>query len=144
MTEGKAGPRRLFTFDDVIKSSGRVVLVVDDSGMMRQTVADVARGLGFDAVEAASAEEATALADFYEPLLIVLDIQMPGANGLQALAQMRDNPKLRATPVIMLTVEAFRGSIETAKSLGVQDYMIKPVAAADLRERLSQLLGAPQ
>jgi len=113
---------------------------VDDVGMMRHAVSEVVRDLGYEPVEAAGGEEANALADFYEPRLIVLDIQMPGADGLVTLERMRDNPKLADTPVIMLTVESQRESFQTAIGLGALDYLVKPVSADLLKERMRALL----
>ena len=138
--EKKEGPRRRYGLDDEIKGRGKAVLVVDDSGMMRLMVCDAVRELGFDPVEAATGEEATALADYYEPRLMVLDIQMPGTSGLQALERMRANPKLLKTPVIMLTVETHREAIQTAIGLGALDYLVKPVTATVLKERMQLLL----
>lgn len=137
---GREGPRRSYKLDDEIRQRGKVVLVLDDVGMMRHAVSEVVRSLEFDAVEAASGQEASALADFYEPRLIVLDIQMPGDDGLVTLERMRDNPKLAETPVIMLTVESQRQSFQAAIGLGALDYLVKPVSAALLKERIKGLL----
>ena len=136
----REGPKRSYSPDDEIRQRGKVVLVVDDVGMMRHAVSEVVRSLGFDAVEAASGDEANALADFYEPRLIVLDIQMPGDDGLVTLERMRDNPKLADTPVIMLTVESQRQSFQTAIGLGALDYLVKPVSAGLLMKRIKGLL----
>ena len=135
-------PKRRYSLDEQVKARGKVVLIVDDSGMMRLTVREVTTSRGYDPIEAASGEEATALADYYEPVLIMLDIQMPGAGGLQSLEQMRSNPKLVSTPVVMLTVESQRQSIQTAIGLGGFDYLIKPVSVAILRERMTAALKA--
>lgn len=137
----REGPRRSYHLDEALRQRGKVVLVVDDSGMMRHLVSEIVRDIGFDAVEATGGDEAVALASFYEPRLVILDIQMPGGSGLVALERMRDDDKLRETPVIMVTVEAFRGSLESAQSLGVLDYIIKPVNADDLRTRMQKLLA---
>lgn len=138
---GHERPKRHYRPDAEIRERGKVVLVVDDVGMMRHAVSEVVRELDFDPVEAASGDEAHALADFYEPRLIVLDIQMPGPDGLVTLARMRDNPKLAETPVIMLTVESQRQSFQTAIGLGALDYLVKPVSAALLKGRIKGLLG---
>jgi|SaaInlStandDraft_7_1057024.scaffolds.fasta_scaffold204689_2 DNA-binding response OmpR family regulator len=137
---GRERPKRHYRPDDEVRQRGRVVLVVDDVGMMRHAVSEVVRDLGYEPVEAAGGEEANALADFYEPRLIVLDIQMPGADGLVTLERMRDNPKLADTPVIMLTVESQRESFQTAIGLGALDYLVKPVSADLLKERMRALL----
>ncbi len=136
----RGGPKRRSGPDEAVKERGKTILIVDDSGMMRLTVSEVVTSLGYDPIEAASGEEATALADYYEPALIMLDIQMPGASGLQSLERMRKNPKLASTPVIMLTVESQRQSIQTAIGLEVFDYLIKPVSVAILRERMTAAL----
>lgn len=141
---GREKPKRSYRPDAEIRQRGKVVLVVDDVGMVRHSVSEVVRSLGFDAVEAASGEEANALADFYEPRLIVLDIQMPGGNGLVTLERMRANPKLADTPVVMLTVESQRQSFQTAIGLGALDYLVKPVAPDLLKERMKGLLGLDQ
>ena len=125
-----------------LDGDGPRVLVVDDSAMTRHLVCEVARKLGYQTVEAVDGIQAVALARFHKPDLIVLDIAMPGGNGLTALSDLRAHPECASTPIIMLTVESGRASIQSAIEQGATDYLIKPVNVKELSKRMAQHLGA--
>lgn len=140
MAQAPGDVRRRYDFDPAIKSRGRVVLVVDDSPMMRHSVSEQVRRLDHDPVEVGSGEEVVPTAEFYEPRLIVLDIQMPGISGLDVLDRLKGNANLAQTQVMMVTVESNSRQILQASTWGVKDYVIKPFEAADLRARMEKLL----
>ena len=74
------------------------------------------------------------------PTLLVLDIEMPGMNGLEVLAQFKSNPRTANVPVIMLTGRKTLTDVQEARRLGAAEYMIKPFNLEDLVRRIRGLL----
>ena len=130
--------KRTYKMEPVEESSGPVILIVDDSSMSREMVRSVVEKLGFTPVEAPDGVQAIAQARYHEPVLIVLDIVMPGRNGLETLQDLRQEPKFAATPIIMLTSESERESIRQALLAKANDYLVKPVNLRELEKRIKQ------
>ena len=129
-----------YSFKPIEPGSGPVVLIVDDSSTSRQMVRAVVENLGFTPVEAPDGIEAIVQARYHEPALIVLDIVMPGRNGLEILKDLRKDPKFAATPIIMLTARSERTSIESALFAKANDYLVKPVKLRELEKRIKQYI----
>jgi len=133
--------KRRYKYERLPDSGGKRVLVADDSSMARHMVCEVVRKLGHQSVQAMDGVEAVAMAHFHKPDLIVLDITMPGGNGLKALRELRQNPSFKETPIIMLTVESGRAHIQTAIRSGATEYLVKPIDLRELRKRVEKHLG---
>jgi CheY-like chemotaxis protein len=120
----------------------RHILVVEDSPLIQRLVAVCLRSLGRPIVEAGDGPSAidAVLAD--PPSLIILDIGLPGCDGWQVLDRIRSEPRVAATPVLVLTAHAqeeFR--IQACKS-GADAFMTKPFEPNDLRRAVEDLLAA--
>ena len=102
------------------------ILSVDDSKAVRKLLARIFRPFDCELCEAANGEEGLAVAAREMPDLIILDYNMPVMDGVSMLRRMRENAKLRRTPVIMLTAESSVENIATVARLGVRDYVTKP------------------
>lgn len=122
-----------------------LVLLVDDEPALVELVSNLIRAFGYDAVGAASGEEALSSAEARRPDVILLDIMMPGITGLQTLKLLKQVPSTRHIPVLMLTALQGGRDIEAAFELGASGYLIKPVAASELRRQLDAVLkpGTP-
>ncbi|HWH73134.1 MAG TPA: response regulator, partial [Methylibium sp.] len=92
---------------------------------------------------AASAPEGLALAHESRPDLLLIDLMMPGMNGLQLLAAVRREPALNGVPCIALSANAMPEEIDAAMRAGFDGYLVKPVAADTLLAELDRRL-APQ
>jgi CheY-like chemotaxis protein len=110
------------------------VLVIDDEDTVRDLMRRFLTREGFEVVTAADGAEGLALARDLRPVLITLDVLMPGLDGWSVLRELKGDPVLADIPVVMLTIveEKNRGY-----ALGAVDYMVKPID----RERLRALLG---
>src|SRR5512140_2575641 len=110
--------------------SGETILIVDDEESVRKSLADVMRDEGYEVVTAASGREGIDLLNEAQPALALLDIAMPGMDGIETLRRFREiRPDL---PVIMVTGH---GTIETAvktTKMGAYDFMVKPPELAHL------------
>jgi two-component system, chemotaxis family, chemotaxis protein CheY len=104
------------------------VLVVDDSLTVRSEVAEALKPMGFDVLQAANASEAFAsLARHSDVSLVILDVNMPGMSGIEALEHMRREGAHPGLPVVMLTTEAERSLVDRAKKAGAKGWLLKPV-----------------
>ncbi len=79
-------------------------------------------------------------AEAIQPDLILMDIQMPVMNGLEAIARLRGNPRFAETPIIALTALAMPGDRERSLLAGANEYMSKPVSLKTLRQKIEDLL----
>lgn len=104
------------------------ILIVDDMPIIRSALSQILRqqNLGFTAIlEAASGEEAVEVANLHRPDVVLLDIKMPGINGLQAAELIRrQNPTVK---IVMLTAYDEFSYVQKALTLGARDYLLKPV-----------------
>jgi CheY-like chemotaxis protein/anti-sigma regulatory factor (Ser/Thr protein kinase) len=118
------------------------VLVADDSRLNRETVGDYLAGLGYNVVFAVSGEEAVAVALVELPDIILMDIQMPGVDGLSATSQLRAMDLFARTPIVALTALAMPGDRERCLAAGASEYLTKPVSLRGLVETIQRLMRA--
>jgi DNA-binding response OmpR family regulator len=114
------------------------ILVVDDEEPVRDLLKDFLEDQGHTVVIASSGDEALLSAEKENPQLIVLDVRMPGLNGIETCAALRANEKTRRIPIILAT--AFRDVLEEALAAGVDDFVTKPFHLAELLHRVQCLL----
>ncbi|MCC6989755.1 MAG: response regulator, partial [Acidobacteria bacterium] len=105
--------------------------------------ADFLRARGYRVDLAGSAAEGIEMARATRPALILMDVQMPTTDGLEATRQIRQDPALAATPVIALTSLAMKGDRERCLAAGMDDYISKPVKLMELLATLEQRMAAP-
>jgi DNA-binding response OmpR family regulator len=122
--------------------SEQLVLVADDDEDILLLVTTRLRRDGFDIISARSGDEALALVRERRPALAVLDIGMPGLDGVQVLEQIRADDDLRAMLVVLLTAKAQESDVRRGFDAGADAYVKKPFSPADLSARVRELLGA--
>jgi DNA-binding response OmpR family regulator len=113
------------------------VLVVDDEPTVREVVAGYLRRDGHDVCEAADGTAALASVETDPPDLIVLDMMLPGVNGLDVLRRVRTTSDV---PVIMLTARAEESDRVAGLELGADDYVVKPFSPRELAARVNGVL----
>jgi DNA-binding response OmpR family regulator len=113
------------------------VLVVDDEPMVREVVARYLQVDGFDVHEAADGDAALAWLDGHRPALVVLDVMLPGTDGLSVLRRLRATGD---TPVILLTARAEEVDRIVGLELGADDYVVKPFSPRELAARVRTVL----
>ena len=137
------------TADDEQKTTAagkpdQCVLVVDDSHVVRYTVANIIRAMGHKVVEAVDGTEVVAAAEEHRPDLIVLDVRMPEKGGIEALRELRTHADFKEVPVVMLTATADQKIVRQAAALNISGYLVKTdLKAADIRARINKVLGRP-
>jgi two-component system KDP operon response regulator KdpE len=113
------------------------VLVVEDEAPLRRALRTSLAARGFDVREASSGEEAVIVAADYPPDVVVLDLGLPGIDGMETLARLR---KFSVAPIIVLTVRDRQADKVAALDAGADDYMTKPFDVEELLARVRAAL----
>ncbi|MBD2301387.1 GAF domain-containing protein [Nostoc sp. FACHB-190] len=109
-----------------------LILLVEDNEANISTVSSYLEAKGYRIVLANNGQEAIDLTIAHRPDLILMDIQMPGIDGLEAIRQIRQNPEFVNTPIIALTALAMSGDRDRCLAAGANDYLCKPVKLKQL------------
>jgi len=131
------GVERLDLSGEAVDMTVTKVLVVDDEPTVREVVAGYLRRDGHDVAEAADGTIALELLDADPPDLVVLDMMLPGVNGLDVLRHVRATGDI---PVIMLTARAEESDRVAGLELGADDYVVKPFSPRELAARVNGVL----
>jgi DNA-binding response OmpR family regulator len=119
-----------------------LILVADDDDDILLLVTTRLKRDGFDVIEARSGDEALALAQSRRPAVAVLDVGMPGLDGLEVLAQIRADDTLRGMRVMLLTAKAQESDVRRGYDAGADAYVRKPFSPTELSARVRELLEA--
>ena len=117
-----------------------LILVADDDEDILLLVTTRLRRDGFNVVSASRGDEALAVAREHKPVLAVLDIGMPGLDGLEVLEQIRADEALRGMLVLLLTAKAQESDVRRGYDSGADAYIKKPFSPAELSTRVRALL----
>ncbi|MFZ1754370.1 MAG: response regulator [Caldilineaceae bacterium] len=116
------------------------VLVVEDNMAMNLAICDILEMNGYTVRTASDGMEGLALMKEHRPDVVLCDIMMPRMDGYTLLNQTRSDEQLRTVPFIFLTARSSAQDRRQAKSIGIEDYLIKPVDAQDLLLSISNVL----
>ena len=116
------------------------ILLVDDEAINRDFLLRRLEKRGFQVVEAVDGADACAKVVSERPDLVLMDVNMPVMDGLQATQQIRANPQTRQTPIIALTALAMAGDRERVLEAGCDDYESKPIELPQLLSKIQALL----
>lgn len=111
-----------------------LIVVMDDDAGTRMLVSQVLKKDGYDVLTAEDGAKGLALIREHKPDLVVSDVQMPEMSGFQVIEQVRADPTLAATPIILLTSLAERTYVRFGMTTGADDYLTKPFTPQELRE----------
>lgn len=121
--------------------AGELILIVEDNERNLKLLRDLLGANGYRILEARSAEDALVLARVERPQLVLMDIQLPGMDGLAALRELRAAPETTATPVIAVTAFAMKDDRERLLSAGFDGYLEKPVNVRELPSYLRSYIA---
>ena len=107
------------------------ILVVEDNERNMRLFRDVLEAAGHRTLAATTGEHAVELAGEHAPDLVLMDIQLPGIGGVEALGRIRADERTRAVPVLALTAQAMEGDRERFLAAGFDGYVSKPVNIAE-------------
>ena len=120
--------------------AGELILVVEDNEKNRKLVRDVLQFHGYRIAEAETAEEGLRLARETPPALVLMDIQLPGMSGIEALGHLRADPATRAIPVIAVTASAMTHDRQKILASGFDGYQSKPINVKEFVAAVRQTL----
>ena len=118
------------------------VLVVEDNAANMTLAVFLLQSSGHTVLSATDAEAGLAMARDEQPDLILMDIQLPGMDGLQAIAMLKQHDATRAIPVIALTALAMKGDEERIRAAGCDDYIAKPMRYQEFLAAVGAQLAA--
>jgi len=107
--------------------AGALILVVEDNEKNRKLVRDVLKHKGYDVIESETGEDGVRLARERRPRLILMYIQLPGIDGIEALRRLRADETTRAIPVIAVTASALDRDRQKIMAAGFDGYQAKPL-----------------
>jgi two-component system, cell cycle response regulator DivK len=110
------------------------ILVVEDNERNMKLCRDVLQAAGYRILEATTGGQAVALATEHGPDLVLMDIQLPDTNGVDALGRLRADERTASIPVVALTAQAMEGDRERLLEAGFDGYAAKPVDIAELAD----------
>jgi two-component system cell cycle response regulator DivK len=120
--------------------AGALILIVEDNEKNRKLVRTALQLKGYQTMEATTAEEGLVIARGQKPALILMDIQLPGMDGVAALGLLRADPKTQNIPAIAVTASALPGDIQRIRDAGFDTYQTKPIRVKDFTEAVQQVL----
>ncbi|MCC6574634.1 MAG: protein kinase [Planctomycetes bacterium] len=116
------------------------ILVADDSRELRTVLSSQLSKLGFDVKVAVDGQDALRCALDFQPQLIIMDIMMPKLDGLNATRRMREDPRLKHTPIILLSSLGEEGDVMAGIEAGADEYLVKPFRQGELAAKVRILL----
>ena len=122
------------------------VLLVEDNVLNRMVIEDL---FEYDKIPATlfsveSGEEAIEVARRRKPLLVLMDLELPGLSGLDTMRRLREDPKTRDIPVWAISAHAMKGDAAQALSAGFEAYVTKPIDTKQFSEQLRQFMVTVQ
>jgi two-component system, cell cycle response regulator DivK len=117
------------------------VLIVEDNDKNMKLFRDVLQATGYTPLEASSGKEALEIAAERAPALVLMDIQLPDIDGLEALRRLRENERTARIPVLALTAQAMEGDHERFLAAGFDGYLSKPVDVPELVATVRRYCG---
>ena len=117
-----------------------VVLVVEDDSKSRKLVRDLLTFKGYEIIEAETGEEGVGLAQERRPSLILMDIRLPGIDGIQSLGRLRAEVATRGIPVMAMTASVMSGDRQRVLDAGFDAFQSKPINTKDFVAAVEQLL----
>ncbi len=112
--------------------AGEAILIVDDNPINLKVIRLMLEAEGYDVRTAIDAEEVLALLQSFRPRLILMDIQLPGMDGLELTRRLKADPAMRGTKILAITAYAMKGDEQKALAAGCDGYVAKPIDTRSL------------
>ena len=123
--------------------ANELILIVEDNPRNLKLLRDTLQVKGYQTIEAGTGEDGVRLARERQPALVLMDIQLPGISGIQALDQLRADPTTRAIPVIAVTASVMAQERQKVMAAGFDAFQGKPISVRELLETIRGILERP-
>ena len=121
-----------------------VILLVEDNERNLKLLRDVLDYAGYDVRVARTAEDGITLAASEPPDLVLMDLQLPGIDGMEALRRLRESPRTAGIPVVAVTAQAMKDDRERALDAGFNGYIEKPISVRAFPDQVRRFLSGGQ
>ncbi len=120
--------------------ASELILIVEDNDKNRKLVRDALQVKGYRTIEAETGEDGVRLAREHRPRLVLMDIQLPGINGIEALALLRADPTTKDIPVVAVTASVMMQDRQKIMSAGFDAFEGKPISVKELFETVRRFV----
>ena len=120
--------------------ANELILIVEDNPKNLKLVRDTLQVKGYRTIEAGTGEEGVQLAREQQPALVLMDIHLPGINGVEAFRELRADPTTRAIPVVAVTASVMAQERTKVMAAGFDGFQGKPISVRELLETIRQVL----
>jgi len=124
-----------------MSGDGNLVLLVEDNEKNMKLARDILRFKGYRVTEATTGEDAVASAATEPPDLVLMDIQLPGIDGIEAFRRIRSDPKTAKIPVVALTASVMAGDRERFDKAGFDGFIAKPIDVKQFPDQVASYLA---
>jgi len=124
--------------------AGELILITEDHEKNRKLMREVLQVSGYQTLETETAEEGIRIARESRPALVLMDLQLPGMDGIEALAALRADPATRPIPVIAVTASAMTHSQAKILAAGFDGYQTKPISVKEFLRLVREVLDRPR
>jgi CheY-like chemotaxis protein len=118
-----------------------LILVVEDNERNLKLLRDVLEYAGYDVRVARTAEDGISLAASEPPDLVLMDLQLPGIDGMEALRRLRESPRTADIPVVAVTAQAMKQDRERALQAGFNGYLEKPISVRAFPDQVRRFIS---
>jgi two-component system, cell cycle response regulator DivK len=120
--------------------ANELILIIEDNEKNRRLCRDVLQVKGYQTIESETAEEGLKLVQEKSPALILMDIQLPGMDGITAMKQLKADPKTQAISIIAITASAMTNNRTSMLAEGFDGYQTKPISLKDFLGEVQRVL----
>ena len=120
---------------------GKVILVVEDEPKNLKLLRDLLQVSGYRTIEAADGKQGVELAKAEKPALILMDIEMPVMDGLEATRTLKADPMANGIPIVALTSYVMKGDEERIRAAGCDGYIAKPIDTREFLKKIREYLS---
>jgi two-component system cell cycle response regulator DivK len=117
-----------------------LILIVEDNEKSRRLLRDLLQVNGYQTLESETAEEGIQIAQRSQPALVLMDIQLPGINGMEARMQLKADPKTRLIPVVAVTASAMLHDRSDIEAAGFDAFQSKPIDINEILKLVRDLI----
>lgn len=122
--------------------AGEQILIVEDNPLNMELARDLLEAWGYTVREASTAQEGIESVRTQKPHLVLMDIQLPGMDGLTATRILREDPNLADLKIVALTAHAMKGDEQKVLEAGCNGYISKPIDTRQFPKQIAEFLGA--
>ncbi len=122
--------------------ANELILIIEDNEKNRKLVRDVLQVKGYKTIESETAEDGLKLALEKSPALVLMDIQLPGMDGITALKELRADSQTKSIPVIAITASAMTNNRQAMLAEGFDGYQSKPISVKDFLGEVERVLAS--